>query len=262
MKGSNSNGMKIGFFDSGLGGLTILKTTRELMPQYQYVFFGDTAHVPYGGKSEEEIHVLTWHGIETLFESGALLVVVACNSASAESLRKIQDTVLKEKYPDRKVLGVIIPTVETLIDLQSNTVLLIGTERTINSKKYERELSKISNTVILTSIATPTLVPKIEIGDLSGAVHDAQKVIDGVRGEVSTIVLGCTHYTMLKNQLRAIYNEKIIISQDEIIPEKLKNYLDRHPEIESRLTHEQGIEILLSAESPEYDLIKKDFLIV
>ncbi len=262
MKGSNSNGMKIGFFDSGLGGLTILKTTRALMPQYQYVFFGDTAHVPYGGKSEDEIHELTWKGIETLFDAGAVLVIVACNSASAESLRKIQDSTLKEKYPDRRILGVIIPTVEVLVDSISNQVLLIGTERTINSKKYERELSKIKNTITLYTRATPTLVPKIECGDIDGAVADAQNVIDEVGGEVDTVVLGCTHYTMLKNQIRALYPQKQIISQDEIIPEKLKNYLDRHPEIESRLTHERGIEILLSAESPEYDLIKKDFLIV
>lgn len=254
--------MKIGFFDSGLGGLTILKATRNLLPQYDYVFFGDTAHVPYGGKSEEEIHSLTWHGIETLFEAGALLVIVACNSASAESLRKIQDTVLKEQYPDRRVLGVIIPTVETLIDRKSNRVLLIGTERTINSKKYERELSKIENTITLMTHATPSLVPKIEIGDLVGACTDVKKVVDGVRGNIDTIVLGCTHYTMLKMQLREAYPEMEIISQDEIIPEKLKNYLARHPEIESRLTHERGIEILLSAESPEYDLIKKDFLVV
>jgi glutamate racemase len=216
--------MKIGFFDSGLGGLTILKATRELMPQYQYVFFGDTAHVPYGGKSEAEIHELTWKGIETLFDAGAVLVIVACNSASAESLRKIQDSTLKEKYPDRRILGVIIPTVEVLVERVSNQVLLIGTERTINSKKYERELSKIKNSITLHTQATPTLVPKIEIGDIDGAVAEAQKVIDEVRGEVDTIVLGCTHYTMLKDKLRAIYKEKIIISQDEIIPEKLKNY--------------------------------------
>lgn len=254
--------MKIGFFDSGLGGLTILKATRELMPQYTYVFFGDTAHVPYGGKSEEEIHDLTWKGIETLFDAGALLVIVACNSASAESLRKIQDTELREAYPDRRVLGVIVPTVEVLQEGNAKSVLLIGTERTINSKKYEHELKKISSTITLVTKATPTLVPKIEIGDVDGAVGDAKKVIDEAGGGVDTIVLGCTHYTMLKNQIRSEYPEKVIISQDEIIPEKLKQYLERHPEIESRLDHERGIEILLSAESPEYDLIKKDFLIV
>lgn len=252
--------MKIGFFDSGLGGLTILKATRELMPEYQYVFFGDTAHVPYGGKSEEEIHELTWKGIETLFDAGALLVIVACNSASAESLRMIQDFELKEKYPDHRVLGVIIPTIETLKESNAKQALLIGTERTVNSKKYERELQKISSTIILHTTATPTLVPKIEIGDIAGAIKDAQVAIDVWVGEIDTIVLGCTHYTMLKDELRNAYPEKQVISQDEIIPKKLKNYLDRHPEIESRLTHERGIEILLSAESPEYDLIKKDFL--
>ncbi len=254
--------MKIGFFDSGMGGLTILRAVRARMPRYDYVYFGDTANVPYGNRSESEIHELTLKGIVRLLENGALLSVVACNSASAESLRKIQDTFLKEKYPDRKVLGVIIPTIETLIETHAHKVLLIGTQRTVDSRKYERELEKLSSHITLFGYATPTLVPKIEIGDLQGAVHDAKKAITLKVGEVDTVVLGCTHYTMLTDALRAEFPQIQFISQDEIIPKKIETYLERHLEIKNQLTQNGTTEILLSAETPEYDEIKKDFLIV
>ena len=254
--------MKIGFFDSGMGGLTILRAVRHYLPQYDYVYYGDTAHVPYGNKSEEEIHELTLKGIMHLIEQGSLLSIVACNSASAESLRKIQDTFLKEKYPERKVLGVIIPTVEALVETHAKSVLLIGTKRTVDSYKYERELEKVSSIIRFVSEATPTLVPKIEIGDVSGAINDVKKVIDAQVGEIDTVVLGCTHYTMLKDTLREMYPDLRIISQDEIIPDKIKKYLERHSEIETQLTKNKTIEIVLSAESPEYDEIKKDFVTV
>ena len=108
--------MKIGFFDSGLGGLTILKAVTQALPSYDYEYFGDTAHVPYGNKSEEEIYELTKAGVEHLFEQECALVIIACNTASAETLRKLQDTFLKEEYPDRNILGVIIPMVEEVLE--------------------------------------------------------------------------------------------------------------------------------------------------
>ncbi len=254
--------MRIGFFDSGMGGLTILKAVRKRLPQYDYVYFGDTAHVPYGNKDESEIHALTLHGITKLFDAGAVLAIVACNSASAESLRIIQDTFLKEKYPERRVLGVIIPTVETLVESGGHSALLIGTTRTVQSHKYERELTKVSSIITLYTHATPTLVPKIEIGDIDGALTDACFVIDTYVGKIDTVILGCTHYTLLKEQLRLRYSDIHFLSQDEIIPEKLSFYLHRHEEIQKRVSVGGTIEIILSAETPEYDEIKKDFLIV
>jgi glutamate racemase len=114
--------MKIGFFDSGLGGLTILKAVVKELPQYDYVYYGDTLHLPYGDKTEEEIFTLTKTGIEYLFEKGCVLVIVACNTASAETLRKLQDSWLLETYPDRKVLGVIVPTLERVLEVIFQTL--------------------------------------------------------------------------------------------------------------------------------------------
>jgi len=243
--------MKIGFFDSGLGGLTILASVRKLLPYYDYVFYGDTAHVPYGDRTEEEVYILTQKAIEFLLNKDCALVVVACNTASAETLRKLQDTILREKYPDRVILGVIIPTIEAIIDAGVSRVLLIGTRRTIESRKYERELAKRGRTDIeIVGVATPTLVPHIESGCIDDAFSDFQKIFDGYSGSVDTLVLGCTHYTLLKMKIRDTYGRGLrVISQDEIIPKKLTDYLVRHSEIEIELTQNSTEKIYLTKRS-------------
>jgi glutamate racemase len=243
--------MKIGFFDSGLGGLTILAAVRRDMPRYDYLFFGDTKNLPYGEKSEEEICALTRAGVLRLFDLDALLVVVACNTASAESLRKLQDSLLEGRYHDRKLLGVIIPTVETIAAERCRHALLIGTTRTVQSGKYERELEKISSEISLTAAETPTLVPLIESGELERACKEAKKAIDIQGEDIDTIVLGCTHYTVLRKWLQTEYPELNIISQDKIIPAKLKQYLERHSEIRNRLTMNGTVKIIESIESTE-----------
>jgi glutamate racemase len=249
--------MKIGFFDSGLGGLTILDAVRRHMPEYDYLFYGDTANLPYGNKTEEEIHTLTYYGIKRLFDEGALVVIVACNTASAASVRKHQDEMLRTEYPDRKLLGVIIPTIETLLDTDAERVLLIGTERTIKSEKYEIELKKKGDAhITLHTHATPALVPKIEAGDIQSACTEVSALLHTLYPHVDTVVLGCTHYTLLKTCLRHAH-ECTIISQDEIIPQKLRDYLTRHPEIDTNLSKQGSVEILLSAEGPQYDLMRK-----
>lgn len=250
--------MKIGFFDSGLGGITILSAVRELIPEYDYLYFGDTANLPYGDRTEEEIHALTYAGIKRLFDSGALLVIVACNTASVSSVRKYQDEMLAVEYPGRKVLGVIIPTVETLLDSGASSVLLIGTERTIQSDKYAIELKKSEVSLTLHTRATPRLVPLIEAGEHNLACEYALQVVGEVAHHVDTVVLGCTHYTLIKECLRRTHPSHTIISQDEIIPYKLKDYLIRHPEIEGQLTREGSVEVDLSAESPTYKKIMEN----
>jgi glutamate racemase len=243
--------MKIGVFDSGLGGHTILNAIRERLPLYDYIYYGDTKNLPYGDKTEEEIYGLTKHAVIELFERGALLVIIACNTASAESLRGLQDTILEGKYADRRILGVIIPTIETLIDVSADKALLIGTNRTVNSKKYERELAKRNaHSIKLMSIATPELVPLIELGDMNDAYACLDKVLTLRVGEVDTLILGCTHYTVLKEGLRKRFSGLRIISQDELIPEKLGSYLHAHPEIESRLTRGKSCEQIITGEEP------------
>ena len=253
--------MKIGLFDSGLGGLTILKAVTEAMPEYDYIFYGDTANLPLGDKTEEEIFSYTKSGVEELFRQGAVLVIIACNTASAETLRRIQDGFLLEHYPDRRVLGVIIPTVEALVDSGSRAALLIATKRTVESGKYALELEhRREHPVTLFAVATPGLVPKIEAGESDQALKDAIAIIEEERSDFDTVVLGCTHYTKLKGGLRAHFSELRFLSQDEIIPKKLSEYLNNHPEIESRLSRGKTRSIHLTLERADYQETIKELL--
>jgi glutamate racemase len=254
--------MKIGFFDSGLGGLTVLRAVAKELPQYDYVYYGDTANLPYGDKTEEEIYRLTTIGMEYLFEAGCLLVIIACNTASAETARRLQQEFIPQRYPDRKILGIIIPTIEVL-DFSTHTkVTLIGTKRTVESAKYVRELeSRKNDKVIFNQIATPELVPLIELGEIETALAAAIARIEREAGESDVVVLGCTHYTQIKEGLRAHFtDQKCIISQDEVIPDKLKNYLANHPELAEKLTSEGVRSVHLTKHRPDYDLLMGQFL--
>lgn len=243
--------MKLGFFDSGLGGLTIMRAVARHMPHYEYLYYGDTEHLPYGDKPEEEIYEYTKKGVKYLFDNGAILVVLACNTASAKTLRTLQDTFVKSTYPDRNVLGVIIPTIEEVLMSRLRRPLLIATKRTVDSRKYIIELSKISrskNDLIpkLTSVAIPELVPLIEAGNVSGAFRAVQPVIDAhIQSGGDSVILGCTHYTALTTLIRDTFGKKItVLSQDEIIPQKLMTYLDRHVEYKEKLSVHNGAGIV------------------
>jgi glutamate racemase len=254
--------MNIGFFDSGLGGLIILKAVAKALPQYDYVYYGDTANVPYGDKTEEEIYTLTKAALTELFLRDCLLVIVACNTASAETLRRIQDMFLVSEYPDRRVLGVIIPTIEEVVKPHYKKALLLATKRTVESSKYQKELDKLGDTTQLISIATPELVPFIELGEIEIAAKSAIATIErnGV-GDGDVVVLGCTHYCLLKDSLREHFGPAVtIVSQDEVIPQKLTTYLEQHPEITSRL-HDTGKRVIhLTQHRPDYDRLTAEFL--
>lgn len=248
--------MKIGFFDSGLGGLTILKAVVKKLPQYDYLYYGDTANLPYGDKSEAEIYELTKQGIEYLFENDCVLIVIACNTASAETARRLQIEFLPLNYPNRKILGIIVPTIETLNFYKETKVVLLATKRTVDSLKYLIELEQKGNGCAkLQQLATPDLVPLIERNEMQQATTLAIEKITDEAGESEVIVLGCTHYTEIKQQLRNHFNDRQIISQDEVIPEKLKIYLTNHPEIEERLTQGSSRNIYLTVHRPDYDRI-------
>jgi glutamate racemase len=251
--------MKIGFFDSGLGGLIALKAVAKDLPQYDYEFYGDTANLPYGDKTEEEIFALTKAGIVHLFNRDCLLVIVACNTASAETLRRLQDGFLKSEYPEHRVLGVIIPTVEELVSADIEHALLVATKRTVDSRKYEVELSKLTEAPLITSCATPELVPLIESGEHEAALQSLIATIKS-RGEVDGVILGCTHYSLLKDELRTEFPSLTVLSQDEIIPDKLTDYLERHPEIKSRLTEGGTRNVYLTDNSSRYDHIIRELL--
>jgi glutamate racemase len=246
--------MKIGFFDSGLGGILILNAVRELLPQYDYVFFGDTAHLPYGDKTQEEIFYLTKNGLELLFAAGCAVVVVACNTASAETLRHLQDEWLAYEYPDRKLLGVIVPMVEEVIECHAKRVVLIGTTRTVASRKYEQLFARHDRSPQLFSIATPALVPFIESGKIDEAMAIVTEIIEeGKRAGMDSLILGCTHYALLLPYINELYgNSLMIFSPCQIIPKKVFRYLHRHDEVIEQLTTGGTVDIRLSKPRPDY----------
>ncbi|HEY0964670.1 MAG TPA: glutamate racemase [Candidatus Paceibacterota bacterium] len=252
--------MNIGFFDSGLGGILILKSVVKTLPQFDYIYYGDTKHLPYGDRTEGEVYELTKRALDELFDRDCSLVIVACNTASAETLRKLQDTYLKEEHPDRRVLGVIVPTLEEVVQLKPVRVILLATQRTVDSGKYERELLKLDPRLELRSIATPELVPLIEAGKTDEAIALATATLDTEAREGDVVILGCTHYVRLKEALRTHFNTLTFIAQDEVIPHKLENYLDRHPEIVVKLSQTGKRQIVLSEHRADYDRLLADFL--
>lgn len=253
--------MKIGFFDSGLGGLIVLKAVAKLLPQYDYEFYGDTANVPYGDKSEAEIFALTRAGVEHLFQRECALVIIACNTASAETLRKLQDSILVGEYADRRILGVIIPTVETVIADGIVEVTLFATKRTIDSEKYAKEFVKLDSSLTLKTMALPGLVPLIENGQWDKAEQMlCVETKSAIESGSKNIILGCTHYSLLKDKVREVAGVGKVYSQDEIIPQKLADYLDRHPEITQRLSNTGKREIVISKHNPHYDRLTAEFL--
>ena len=222
--------MRIGLCDSGLGGLTILRAVARKLPAFDYRYVADTANLPYGDKTEAQVRALTEAMVRELFAEECGLVIVACNTASAETVRHLQDTLVRVEFPDRRLLGVIVPTVETLVEQGSARALLLATQRTVDSGKYPRELAKLGATAPhLEAVALAELVEHIEAGEIDTALERASAEVARKVGEIDTVVLGCTHYTELVAGLRERFPELLIISQDEVIPNKLDAYLSRHP---------------------------------
>jgi glutamate racemase len=251
--------MNIGFFDSGLGGLTILKAVTASLPDYDYIYYGDTEHVPYGNRPETEIYELTVAAVGELCVRDCALIIVACNTVSAASLRRLQDEWLPEHYPDRRVLGMIVPTIEVFGALPESTAVLLATKRTVDSGRYLTAVKALSleSTHRIIPIATPQLVPLIEAGKREQALTEALTILDACSQPYDTVILGCTHYTVFAPQLREVLAQRGIrvLSQDGIIPAKLADYLSRHPEITNRLTTRGTRTIHLTAHRPDYDRI-------
>lgn len=224
--------MKIGVFDSGMGGLLILEALRKELPEYDYIFYGDTKNLPYGNKSKEEVLSLSQAAFSWLSESGCGLIICACNSVSAEALEELQG--------DFETLGVILPTVQSVRDSGLANLLLIATKRTVDSYRYENELSDTK----LFSVAAPELALLIEENKYKKAIEYASSLIDKKvsDGEVEGVILGCTHYSKIKDQLRAIYPEIRFFSQDEIIPNTLINYLNTNIKLSQKLSRGGGVE--------------------
>ena len=241
----------IGVFDSGYGGLTILGKFRELLPQYDYLYLGDNARTPYGTRSYEIVYEFTLEAVKKLFELGCPLVILACNTASAKALRSIQQNDLPHLDPTRRVLGVIRPTAEYIGNVTNTRhVGLLATAGTVKSESYPLEIKKIFPDIHVTGVPCPMWVPLVENNEYSseGADFFVRKYIEMLLNEdpqIDTIILGCTHYPLLKDKIRQYTPAHIrLISQGELVAESLKDYLHRHADMNARCSHNGRCEFL------------------
>jgi glutamate racemase len=238
----------LGFFDSGLGGLSILRAIRDRLPQYSTIYLGDNARTPYGSRPLDVIHRFTLEGVVELFNRGAQLIVLACNTSSSSALRRIQQEYLPTHHPEKRVLGIIIPTAEEVTRLsRSRRLGILATQATVASQAYPQEIHKIDPDVTVFQQACPKLVPIIEAGeDPTSATTECVEGLLEQDARIDTILLGCTHYALIEGVIRQLVPEHIrVISQGPIVAEKLADYLRRHPEIEQRLDR-SGTETFLS----------------
>ena len=235
----------IGVFDSGYGGLTVLKELIKAMPEYDFLYLGDNARTPYGTRSFDVVYDYTLQAVNYLFEQGCPLVIIACNTASAKALRNIQMLDLPRIAPDNRVLGVIRPSVEKVSEITKNGHIgVLGTVGTVVSESYPIELEKWSEGRVKSTIqeACPMWVPLVENNEIenAGADYFVQKNIDSIFSKdetIDTLILGCTHYPLLIDVIKKYVPENVnILTQGAIVAEKLLDYLKRHPEMEKRLT--------------------------
>ncbi|MBQ7462496.1 MAG: glutamate racemase [Bacteroidaceae bacterium] len=233
----------IGIFDSGYGGLTILREIRKMMPMYDYLYLGDNARTPYGTRSFDVVYECTLQAVRYLFQEGCHLVILACNTASAKALRSIQQNDLPKIDPQRRVLGVIRPTVEVVADIsKSRHIGIMATPGTIRSRTYELEIAKLSPDIKVTGEACPMWVPLVECGeyDSPGADYFVRERIESLLRRdplIDNVILGCTHYPLLLGKIRKYMPQGVnIIEQGGYVAQSLKDYLARHSEMAERIT--------------------------
>ena len=254
----NDKPTPIGIFDSGFGGLTIFDKIREALPDYDYIYLGDNVRTPYGTRSYDAVYRFTREAVMHLFAEGCPLIILACNTASAKALRTIQQRDLPAGHdPSRRVLGVIRPTAEIVGRLtHTGHVGLLGTTGTVASRSYPMEIAKLYPDVTVVGEACPMWVPLVEYGESNapGADYFVEKYTAELMQrdpKIDTIILGCTHYPLLRPKIREALPESVeLISQGELVASSLADYLLRHPEMEHRLS--QGGEISYrTTECPE-----------
>ena len=255
-KQSHNTAGPIGIFDSGYGGLTVLRQIRQLMPEYDYLYLGDNARAPYGTRSFEVVYQFTLQAVSRLFSMGCPLVVLACNTASAKALRTIQQNDLPTIDPTRRVLGVIRPTAECIGNItQSRHIGIFATPGTIRSQTYDIEIGKLFPDIKVTGQACPMWVPLIENGEYrdDGADYFVRKYINQLLSrdpDIDAIILGCTHYPLLYDKIRHLTPSDIrLISQGEYVAKSLADYFGRHRDMESRITRNGRIRFL-TTENP------------
>lgn len=257
----------IGVFDSGYGGLTVLREIAGRLPGYDYLYLGDNARAPYGTRSFDIVYRFTLEAVKYLFDCGCHLVVLACNTASAKALRTIQQVDLPRLAPDRRVLGVIRPTVEVLPALtRTGHIGVFGTPGTIASQSYDMEIVKLHPMLSCHGQACPMWVPLVENGeaDGEGADYFVKKYVDRLMRDdemIDTVILGCTHYPLLASKIEKYLPDGVrAVSQGEIVAESLADYLQRHPEIEQRCSAGGEIKYVTTEDAAKFDGLASMFM--
>lgn len=256
----------IGIFDSGYGGLTVLKEIIEELPEYDYLYLGDNARSPYGTRSFETIYHYTLECVKYLFAQNCHLVILACNTASAKALRNIQQKDLPKIDPERRVLGVIRPTAEVIGDhSKTGHVGVLGTSGTINSESYVMEIEKQFPELRISQEACPMWVPLVENGEYNkpGADYFVQQHIERILAKddkIDTLLLACTHYPLLVKKIQDYTPKHItVLSQGGIVAKSLKDYLERHPEIDAKCSQSGTQRFLTTDSTDEFDARGKEF---
>jgi glutamate racemase len=233
----------IGIFDSGIGGLTVFRSIAERLPQYDYIYLGDNSRAPYGNRSFNTIHQYTWECVQWLFGEGCPLVILACNTASAKALRTIQQRDMPGRYDDQRVLGVIRPTAEVIGNYtKTGSIGVLGTKGTIQSESYAIEIEKFFPDMQVYQQACPLWVPLIENGeyDKPGADYYVQQYLDALlshSADIDTLLLACTHYPLLQEKIKQHLPKNVqVVAQGDIVAASLEDYLNRHSEIDTKIT--------------------------
>ncbi|MGH2646999.1 MAG: glutamate racemase [Ginsengibacter sp.] len=250
----------IGVFDSGYGGLTVLKAIVEKLPYYDYIYFGDNARAPYGNRSFDAVYEYTLQSVEWLFKKGCPLIILACNTASAKALRSIQQKDLPKLGNNKRVLGVIRPSAEVIGNYsKTNRIGVLGTNGTVASLSYPLEIEKFYPKIKVYQHACPLWVPLVENNEYSspGADYFVEKDVNELLNkstEIDTILLGCTHYPLLTGKIKKYLPQHVqLISQGEIVAASLKNYLFRHPEIEKKCSKNGQIQFYTTDSAKDFD---------
>lgn len=250
----------IGIFDSGFGGLTVMKQIVAQLPQYDYVYLGDNARAPYGSRSFETVYEYTLECVKHLFDQGCHLVILACNTASAKALRTIQQKDLPLIDPSRRVLGVIRPTTE-IIGNYSKTrhVGVLGTAGTVSSGSYLVEIEKFFPDLKVFQEACPMWVPLIENNeyDNAGAEYFIKRHVENLiaqSSKIDAVILGCTHYPLIIDKIRKYLPPGVaILSQANIVTAGLKDYLKRHPEIDAYCSKRATVKFMTTDVAESFD---------
>ena len=257
----------IGVFDSGYGGLTVLRSLQQALPEADFIYLGDNARAPYGNRSFDLIYHFTRQAVEYLFARGCQLVILACNTASAKALRTIQQNDLPRWDPARRVLGVIRPTVEAVGNItRTGAVGLVGTPGTVASQFYDLELAKLHPGIRFYSHACPMWVPLVENLESNGpgadyfVKRDIEELLKKAP-DIDTLILGCTHYPLLIDKIRQFAPSNLqIVLQGEIVANSLLDYLRRHPEMDARITRNGTTEYITTEEADKFSNLAAVFM--